>query len=32
VRLRSRLFEMCTEIEISGKDFRQEVKKARYRF
>jgi DNA replication protein DnaC len=32
VRLRSRLFEMCREIEIRGKDFRQEILKARYRF
>jgi len=32
VRLRSRLFEMCTEIQIGGEDFRKEVKKARYRF
>jgi DNA replication protein DnaC len=31
-RLRSRLYEMCKEVEIRGKDFRQEVKKARYRF
>jgi len=32
VRLRSRLYEMCREIEIHGVDFRQEVKKAKYRF
>ncbi len=32
VRLRSRLYEMCTEIEIRGEDFRQQVKKAKYRF
>ncbi len=32
VRLRSRLYEMCREIEIHGADFRQEVKKAKYRF
>jgi DNA replication protein DnaC len=32
VRLRSRLYEMCREIEIHGMDFRQEVKKATYRF
>ena len=32
VRLRSRLYEMCREIEISGEDFRQEIKKAKYRF
>jgi DNA replication protein DnaC len=32
VRLRSRLYEMCREVEMSGMDFRQEVKKAKYRF
>jgi DNA replication protein DnaC len=32
VRLRSRLYEMCKEVEIRGKDFRQEIKKAKYRF
>jgi DNA replication protein DnaC len=32
IRLRSRLFEMCKEVEIHGVDFRQEVKKAKYRF
>jgi DNA replication protein DnaC len=32
MRLRSRLYEMCTEVEIHGKDFRQEIKKAKYRF
>jgi DNA replication protein DnaC len=32
VRLRSRLFEMCKEVEIHGEDFRREVKKAKYRF
>jgi DNA replication protein DnaC len=32
MRLRSRLFEMCKEVEIHGVDFRQEVKKAKYRF
>ncbi len=31
-RLRSRLYEMCTEVEIRGEDFRQQVKKAKYRF
>lgn len=31
-RLRSRLFEMCTEIDVRGEDFRQEVKKGKYRF
>jgi DNA replication protein DnaC len=32
VRLRSRLYEMCREVEIHGMDFRQEIKKAKYRF
>jgi DNA replication protein DnaC len=32
VRLRSRLYEMCKEVEVRGKDFRQEIKKAKYRF
>jgi len=32
VRLRSRLFEMCSEVEIRGVDFRQDIKKAKYRF
>ena len=32
IRLRSRLYEMCREIEIGGVDFRQEIKKAKYRF
>jgi DNA replication protein DnaC len=32
VRLRSRLYEMCKEVEIRGKDFRQEIKKAKFRF
>ena len=31
VRLRSRLYEMCTDIEIKGEDFRMVVKKAQYR-
>jgi len=31
VRMRSRLHEMCKDIEISGEDFRQEVKSARNR-
>jgi DNA replication protein DnaC len=31
-RLRSRLYEMCREVEIQGADFRQDVKKAKYRF
>ena len=32
MRLRSRLYEMCTEVEIRGEDFRQQVLKAKYRF
>jgi DNA replication protein DnaC len=32
VRLRSRLYEMCTEVEIRGEDFRQGIKKAKYQF
>jgi DNA replication protein DnaC len=32
MRLRSRLFEMCTEVDLRGEDFRQQVKKAKYRF
>jgi DNA replication protein DnaC len=32
VRLRSRLYEMCKEVEIRGMDFRQDVKKAKHRF
>jgi DNA replication protein DnaC len=32
VRLRSRLYEMCKEVEIHGMDFRQDAKKAKYRF
>ena len=32
VRLRSRLYEMCREIEIYGEDFRKENKNARHRF
>jgi DNA replication protein DnaC len=31
MRLRSRLYEMCREIEISGVDFRKDVKKASFR-
>ncbi len=31
-RLRSRLYEMCKEVEVRGKDFRLEFKKAEYRF
>lgn len=31
VRLRSRLYEMCREVEIQGKDFRREVMKATFR-
>ena len=29
-RLRSRLYEMCTEVEISGVDFRKDIKKASF--
>jgi DNA replication protein DnaC len=32
MRLRSRLYEMCKEVEIRGEDFRQEILKAKYRF
>ena len=32
VRLRSRLYEMCREVEIRGVDFRKEIKKATFRF
>lgn len=32
MRLRSRLYEMCKEVEIQGKDFRYAIKKAGYRF
>lgn len=32
VRLRSRLFEMCKVINISGEDYRQKVRQAGYRF
>ncbi len=32
LRLRSRLYEMCKEIEMHGEDFRQKIKKAQYRF
>lgn len=31
-RLRSRLYEMCRDIEIEGKDFRKEIKNAKSRF
>jgi DNA replication protein DnaC len=31
-RLRSRLFEMCSVVEIGGGDFRKEIKQAGYRF
>jgi DNA replication protein DnaC len=31
VRLRSRLYEMCREVEIHGVDFRKDVKKASFR-
>jgi DNA replication protein DnaC len=32
VRLRSRLYEMCKEIQIGGEDFRRKIKNAGYRF
>ena len=32
VRLRSRLYEMCREVEIRGVDFRKEIKKATFRY
>jgi len=32
IRLRSRLYEMCKEVEIAGEDYRHEVKKVGYRF
>jgi DNA replication protein DnaC len=32
VRLRSRLYEMCKVIKIEGKDFRQTIRQANYRF
>jgi DNA replication protein DnaC len=31
-RLRSRLYEMCSEVEIQGEDFRQQVRKANFTF
>jgi DNA replication protein DnaC len=31
-RLRSRLYEMCKEVEIQGVDFRKDYKKASYRY
>jgi DNA replication protein DnaC len=31
-RLRSRLYEMCSVVEISGGDFRKEIKQAGFRF
>jgi DNA replication protein DnaC len=31
-RLRSRLYEMCREVEIKGMDFRKEIKKATFRY
>jgi DNA replication protein DnaC len=31
VRLRSRLYEMCREVEIHGVDFRKDIKKASFR-
>jgi DNA replication protein DnaC len=32
VRLRSRLYEMARVVEISGKDYREYIKQAQYRF
>ncbi len=32
VRLRSRLYEMCRDVEIHGVDFRKEIKKATFRY
>jgi DNA replication protein DnaC len=32
VRLRSRLYEMCREVEIRGVDFRKDIKKATFRY
>ena len=32
VRLRSRLYEMCTLVEITGEDFRRTVRQSEYRF
>ncbi|MEJ2111871.1 MAG: hypothetical protein P8Z37_18570 [Acidobacteriota bacterium] len=32
IRLRSRLYEMCREIEIYGEDFRKVIKNAKHRF
>jgi hypothetical protein len=32
MRLRSRLYEMCKEVEIQGADFRKDIKKASYRY
>jgi DNA replication protein DnaC len=32
MRLRSRLYEMCKEVEIQGSDFRKDIKKASYRY
>jgi DNA replication protein DnaC len=32
VRLRSRIYEMCKVVSIEGKDFRQSIKQAGYRF
>jgi len=32
VRLRSRLYEMCKEVEIRGEDFRKELKRAKFRY
>jgi len=32
IRLRSRLYEMCREVEIYGVDFRKDIKKASFRY
>jgi DNA replication protein DnaC len=32
VRLRSRLYEMCKIVDITGDDYRQKIKQAGYRF
>jgi DNA replication protein DnaC len=32
VRLRSRLYEMCREVEIRGEDFRKDIKRAKFRY
>lgn len=32
IRLRSRLYEMCREVEIRGEDFRKNIKRAAFRY